>query len=96
MKPLHRFFKGAALLLSLLAVCAAAPPVQSAEEKSPHSITPNRIAALPAAQRALWQAYYDRSQKHLSEEKAYSRREVKAAGLEKPLAAPGNSGFGGF
>jgi PelA/Pel-15E family pectate lyase len=96
MKSFRKFWKSAALLLPLMMGCAGASPAHSDEETSPHSITPERIAALPASERGAWQAYYDRSQAHLREEKAILAAEVKAAGLDKPLPAPGNSGFGGF
>jgi PelA/Pel-15E family pectate lyase len=100
MKPFRRFFKSAALLLPILAGCAGLQPVRSAEEQAaedvPNAVTPERIATLPAAERAAWQEYYDRSAAHLREEKAVLAAEVKAAGLKEPLPAPGNSGFGAF
>jgi PelA/Pel-15E family pectate lyase len=81
------------LTVVLLAGCAVPQPARSAEEEQPNAVTPERIAALPAKERAAWQEYYDRSQAHLREDKDTLAAEVKAAGLDKPLPAPDGQGF---
>lgn len=90
---MNHIWKSAALLIPVLAGCAGAPPARGAEDEAAHAITPQRIAAMPAAERAAWQAYYDRSQAHLRADRAALAAEVKAAKLENPLPAPGGQGF---
>lgn len=96
MKPLSPFWKSAAFFLTLLVGWAMSQPACGADDENPGAITPQRIDALPTAERAAWQAYYDRSQNHLRQDKATLAAEVKAAGLKAPLAAPGTNNFGAF
>lgn len=55
--------------------------------KNPPSLplTAERIAALPADQRPVWQAYLERSQKLRAADEAALAAEMKAAGLTEPL-----------
>lgn len=83
------------LFLSALLLCACVG-TGGAAETSPHSITPERIEALPPAERGAWYEYYQRSAQLLQKEKEILAGELAATGLKTPLRPPGNSGFGGF
>jgi PelA/Pel-15E family pectate lyase len=57
------------------------------------ALTKERIAALPADQRAAWQAYLQRSEAHLRADKEALNAELKANGLAKPIVAPEGKDF---
>ena len=80
-----RFF-----LLGLL----AATPLSSAvigTSKPAESITPARIALLPAKERAAWTAYLERSQKQMQIDRATLAQERTAGASEPPLPREGFS-----
>jgi PelA/Pel-15E family pectate lyase len=58
-----------------------------------HALTPERIAALPDAERAEWEAYLDRSRKLQLADRAVLAKEVAAANLPGPLKPPTNGDF---
>jgi len=87
---LHRYLAIAAALLAT-AGCAAAAQQQSLEEAG--LLAPARLAALPAAVRAAWEAYLERSRVQREQDRAVLAAEVRAAGLEHPTPAPTHSGF---
>jgi PelA/Pel-15E family pectate lyase len=86
--PLH--FSARFFLLSLL----VATPLSSAvigTSKPAESITPARIATLPAKDRAAWMAYLERSQKQMEVDKATFAAERTAGAPEPPLPKEGFS-----
>ena len=86
--PLH--FSARFFLLSLL----VATPLSSAvigTSKPAESITPARIATLPAKDRAAWMAYLERSQKQMQVDKATLAAERTAGAPEPPLPKEGFS-----
>jgi PelA/Pel-15E family pectate lyase len=52
------------------------------------SLTSERIAALPAAQRSAWKSYLERSERQRQADRAFLAAELKAAGLAEPLTPP--------
>jgi PelA/Pel-15E family pectate lyase len=92
MKTFRNALKNAIVLtLALVAGCSMQPA--RSDETQPNAVTLDRIAALTATERTAWQEYYDRSAKHLREDKDTLATEVKTAGLKEPLPAPGGQGF---
>ncbi len=86
--PLH--FSARFFLLSLL----VATPLFSAvigTSKPAESITPARIATLPAKDRAAWMVYLERSQKQMQVDKATLAAERTAGAPEPPLPKEGFS-----
>ncbi len=57
------------------------------------TLTKERIAALPAEERAAWQQYLQRSEAHMRADKEALNAELKANGLAKPTAAPEGTDF---
>ena len=49
------------------------------------SLTAERIAALPKAERAGWRAYLKRSTRQLAADKSFLRKEERKAGVKRPL-----------
>ncbi|HEX3729869.1 MAG TPA: pectate lyase [Opitutaceae bacterium] len=86
--PLPRFLLPALLLAAASRLAAAVvgtnPPALS--------LTAERVAALPAAERAPWQDYLERSQRRHEADQAFVAAELKAAGLQNPVMPP--EGFG--
>jgi PelA/Pel-15E family pectate lyase len=89
-QPLRRARQSvvAVLFLSALFLYCASQPSIAADEPHPNALTPERIAALPAAQQTAWREYVARSQALQRADKSTLEAEVKAAGLAKPVAAP--------
>jgi PelA/Pel-15E family pectate lyase len=87
MNPRHNVFAKSFAIFFLLMPCMVSHRVCYAADH-PNALSPERIAALPAAQQAAWQQYYDRSAAKLRAEKEVLNAEVKANGLAKPIAAP--------
>lgn len=54
-------------------------------------LTPERLATLPEAERAAWQAYLDRSQAAAEKERDLMAAECRQLGQPKAQAAPGSS-----
>ena len=86
--PLH--FSARIFLLGLL----IASPLSSeviGTSKAAESITPTRIAALPAKDRAVWMAYLERSQKQMQIDRATLAAERTAGVPEPPIPKEGFS-----
>jgi hypothetical protein len=83
----------------LLAGALLAPAARSAagQQQPPAAeaalLAPARIAALPAAERAAWEAYLERSRALRERDRAALAAEVRAAGLERAVPAPAHNGF---
>lgn len=58
---------------------------------TPPPLTRDRVATLPAKDRAPWLAYLDRSERQMRADRAALAAELKAAGLTDAIAAPGGS-----
>lgn len=74
-------------LLALLPLLVVCPSASTAE------LTPDRIAAMPVAERTAWQTYYDKSVQLAQADQAALMAEVKAHGLTTPLKAPDGGDF---
>ena len=72
------------------AVETAAAPASSARaaEDSSGLLAPSRLAALPAGERATWEAYVATSRRLRAEDQAAFRKELAAAGMTTPVRAP--------
>jgi len=63
-----------------------------AEDNRPFTLlTAEKLATLPAGQRAAWAAYLDKSRESAANERRMLARECQQAGLEKPRPAPGRN-----
>ena len=80
----------AALILTFL-IGTAATAATIGKSVTPPSLTRDRIAALPAKDRAVWLAYLDRSQRQMQADRAFLAAELKAAGMTQATPAPGGS-----
>ena len=84
----------ASLYIALLtiALVPALPGAVVGTSTAALSLTPERVAALPEAQRNAWKEYLDRSAQQMQADRAFLRAEWQAAGLKEPTPAPhGNS-----
>jgi PelA/Pel-15E family pectate lyase len=79
----------------LTPVQASAITIQHALEGwNPNTVlSGERISALPSNERTKWESYLQRSNQHLSKDKAILAAEVKAANLSAPLKAPDGPDF---
>ncbi|MGD0870262.1 MAG: pectate lyase [Bryobacteraceae bacterium] len=55
------------------------------------SLTAERMAALPEAQRNAWKEYLERSARQMQADRGFLRAELQAAGLKEPTPAPHGS-----
>jgi PelA/Pel-15E family pectate lyase len=79
-----------ALILTLL-VGSALSAATIGKSVTPPSLTRDRVATLPAKDRAVWLAYLDRSQRQMQTDRAFLAAELKAAGMTQATPAPGGS-----
>ena len=78
--------------LALALAAAALPAAVMGTSVAAQSLTPERIAVLPAAQQSAWKSYLERSERQRLADRAFLEAELKAAGLAEPLTPPsGNS-----
>jgi PelA/Pel-15E family pectate lyase len=73
--------------------CASAAPASTAAAVPPPAangelLAPERIAALPAAQRAAWEQYMDRSERQRQIDRRSIEAELQALGRERWVPAP--------
>src|SRR5687767_7213213 len=88
--------KRSTILLGLTLSAASCAGAQSSPATSPPAVAAvapdtllamSRIAALPAAERAAWQAYVETSRRNAAADRAFIDAELRAAGLERPTPA---------
>jgi PelA/Pel-15E family pectate lyase len=80
------------LALLTMALLPTLPATVVGTSAAALSLTPERVAALPEAQRNAWKAYLERSARQMQADRAFLRAELQAAGLKEPTPAPhGNS-----
>jgi PelA/Pel-15E family pectate lyase len=87
----HSAAAAAALGLALSAACATAQtqaPTPAAVRDGAALLAPARIAALPAAQRTLWERYLETSGRLRAMDRASMDAELRAAGRERMTRAP--------
>lgn len=75
----------------LVLSAAALPAAVVGKSAPPPPLTRERVAALPARERALWIAYIERSARRMRADRAALDTELKAAGMERPAVPPGGS-----
>lgn len=80
-----------ARILILLTLSTSLPAAVIGHSVTPPALTRDRIATLPAADRAPWLAYLDRSERQRAADRAALAAELKSAGLSKPLVPPSGS-----
>jgi len=94
--------KRSTILLGLTLSAVSCAGAQSSPAASPSTVTAvapdtllamSRIAALPAAERAAWQAYVETSRRNAAADRAFIDAELRAAGLERPTPATAARGF---
>jgi len=78
------------LILTFL-ICTAAFAATIGKSTPPPSLTRDRVATLPAKDRAPWLAYLDRSERQMQTDRAFLAAELKAAGVTQATPAPGGS-----
>jgi len=79
-----------ALILTLV-ISAAASAATIGKSVTPPSLTRDRVATLPANDRAPWLAYLDRSERQMRADRAFLAAELKAAEMTQATAAPSGS-----
>ena len=79
------------ILVTLAAAALALSAAVIGSNRAAESITAERIAKLPANQRAAWAAYLERSIRQEKADRAALAAELKSAGLTEPVIPP--SGF---
>ena len=76
----------AAYSLAILIIAVAVAPASVIGTNPPaNSLTPERIAQLPTAERHAWQAYLERSIRQRKADKEFLTGELKRTGLDRPL-----------
>jgi PelA/Pel-15E family pectate lyase len=80
------------LALFTLALVPTLPAAVVGTSTAAVSLTAERVAALPEAQRNAWKEYLERSARQMQADRAFLRAELQTAALKRPTPAPhGNS-----
>src|ERR1039458_1669428 len=80
------------LALFTLALVPTLPAAVVGTSTAALSLTAERVAALPEAQRNAWKEYLERSARQMQADRAFQRAELQTAALKRPTPAPhGNS-----